>query len=291
MHRMDWDDVRLILALFETGNFYDAAKQLRVDRSTVSRRLTSLERQWGTALFVRTQAGLRATAAAERMRPFAERMAREAAGLKQAALSTDGPVAGEVRLATTEAMASLLIERGLLSLRNQHPKLVIELLSGNKPLDMLRGDADLALRVLPARHASLRVRCVARFKVGLFAAHSYVEKRGRPTTPSALSGHDVILPGGELAALPDARWLAATPGIRIVFRTNSVPGLVSAAALGMGVVPLTAALGNLDPRLERLQILDDLPARTLWLVTPQAGGTRAAVRLVADHVAAIFKSL
>ncbi len=115
----------------------------------------------------------------------------------------------------------------MLSFREQ-PQLSIELSSSNQPVDLLRGEADLAVRVSPLRHASLRVRCVARLKIGLFAAPADVARRGRPTTPAALRGHDVLLPGGKLGGLPEARWLAAQPSVRVVFRSNSVPALLSA---------------------------------------------------------------
>jgi DNA-binding transcriptional LysR family regulator len=288
MHAMDWDDVRMLLVLLESRNLHDAGKRLRVDRSTVSRRLTALEQRLGAQLFARTRDGLQPTAAAERVRPFAEKMASDAAAVEQAAVSDAAAATGVVRVATTEAIATMLVDGGLLSLSEHHPELLIELLTSNIPVDLLRGEADLALRLSHVRHASLRVRCVARLKIGLFAAPSYVSRRGRPTTPAALRGHDVIVPGGELARLPEARWLAARPGVRVVFRSSSVPTLQSAAARGFGIVPLTAAWGDRDRGLERLQLIQDIPDRALWLVTPPATATRAAVRIVANRIAEIF---
>jgi DNA-binding transcriptional LysR family regulator len=144
---MDWDDVRLLLVLLDSGTLHDAGKRLGVDRSTVSRRLALLERHLGARLFVRTRDGLQPTAAAIRIRPFAETMAAQTAGLEQAAQSADRAATGLVRLATTEAIATLLVERGLLSLREQQPGLALELLGGNRPVDLLRGEADLAVRV------------------------------------------------------------------------------------------------------------------------------------------------
>jgi DNA-binding transcriptional LysR family regulator len=234
---------------------------------------------------------LTATAAAARVRPFAEKMAAEAAALERAALSDGKDATGRVRVATTEAMAMVLVEHGLLALPERHPRLMVELAAGNQPVDMLRGEADLALRVSPLRHDSLRVRCVARLKVALFAAPAYLERRGRPRTPERLRGHDVLVPAGELVQLPEARWLAERPGVNIVFRSNSVPALRSAAVAGLGIVPLTAPWGDLEGRLERLQYLDKVPQRAFWLVTPPAAETRAAVRIVAERIVAIFAKL
>jgi DNA-binding transcriptional LysR family regulator len=285
---MDWDDVRVFLVLLEMRNLYDAGKRLGVDRSTVSRRLTGLERLLGTRLFARTREGLKATAAAEQVRPFAEKMAVDAADFERAARTSEERATGSVRIATTEAIATFLVDRGILATSEQHPDLRIELISSNAPVDLLRGEADMAVRVSPLRHASLRVRRVARLKIGLFASPSYIERRGRPVTPASLRGHDVILPAGELAQLPEALWLEARSGVRVVFRSNSMPALLSAAASGLGIVPLATGWGDLDRRLVRLQLLDDVPSRTIWIVTPPATGTRTAVRVVADRIAGVL---
>jgi DNA-binding transcriptional LysR family regulator len=285
---VDWDDVRLLLVLLEAGTLFEAGQRLGVDRSTVSRRLALLERHLGARLFLRSRDGLQPTAAAGRVRPFAEAMAGQATALKQAAQGADRAATGLVRLATTEAIATLLVERGLLSVREQQPGLALELLGSNRPVDLLRGEADLAVRVSPLRHASLRVRCVARLKVGLFASASYLARRGRPTTTGALRGHDVILPGGELAALPEARWLAARPGVQVTFRSNSLPALLAAAAQGLGLVPLAAAWADLDHRIERLQLLEEVPDRRLWLVTPPASATSPAVKVVGERIRSIL---
>lgn len=291
MQGMEWDDVRLFLALLDVRNLHDAGRRLGVDRSTVSRRLAGLERELGTQLFARTRDGLRPTAAAERVRRFAERMASDAADLEGAARTSDGPVIGIVRVATTEAIATLLIDRGLLSMAEQYPELRVELLGGNAPVDLLRGEADMAVRVSPLRHASLRARRVANLKIGLFASPSYIERRGRPDTPASLRGHDVILPGGELARLPEAVWLEARPEVRVMFRSNSLPALMAAAASGLGIVPVAAGWGDIDRRLVRLQLVDDVPSRTIWVVMTPGSTTRPAVRAVADRVARAFEGL
>jgi DNA-binding transcriptional LysR family regulator len=224
------------------------------------------------------------------MRPFAEKMATDAAAVEQAARSVERSATGVVRVAMTEAIAMLLVERDLLSLREHYPDVQIQISTKNQPVDLQRGEADLAVRISPLRHASLQARCIARLPIGLFAAPAYLTRRGRPT-PARLSGHDVIVPGGDLARLPEARWLAARRGVRVAFSSNSVPALVAAAARGAGIVPLTAVLGDLDTRLERLQLVEELPPRAVWLVTPVTSGKRPAVRVVADRIAQTFARL
>jgi DNA-binding transcriptional LysR family regulator len=283
---MEWGDVKVLLALLRAKSLHEAGTRLGVDRSTISRRVAALERSLGAQLFVRTREGIRPTAAAARLLPIAEKMEQGAAELAEAARGADELARGVVKIATTEALAAFLVAEGLLALREQHPDLVIELLGGNRPVDIARGEADIALRVVPPREAHLRVRCVARIGFGAFAAASYVRARGVPRTAAALRGHDVLLPGGELSRAPEARWLAARPGVRVVFRTSSMSALVAAASAGLGVAPLATAWGDRVTGLERLMTLDDVPKRAVWLVTrPEGGG---ALRVVGDRIAAIL---
>ena len=140
---MQWDDLRLFLALMRTRSLATAARDLAVDRSTVSRRLAALEAALDTRLFARSRDGLQPLPAAERLRGPVERMAEQARSITAGALDPDSAVAGLVRVATTEALAAYLVRRGLLDLRSEHPALDLELLGGNLPLDLARGSQTL----------------------------------------------------------------------------------------------------------------------------------------------------
>src|SRR4051794_21764852 len=158
----DWNDVRVLLAVVRAGNLHDAAAQLRVDRSTISRRIGALEKQLSVRLFSRTREGLRPTAAALRLVPHAEKMETDLRALHAAAPEPDARPQGIVRVATTEGMATTLVTRGLLSLSDAYPGLVLELVTSNRPVDIAGGEVDVAVRLSPLRQATLKVRCVAR---------------------------------------------------------------------------------------------------------------------------------
>jgi DNA-binding transcriptional LysR family regulator len=279
----------VLLAMFRARTLQQAGARLGVDASTVSRRLAAIERRAGAALFARTREGLRPTAAAERLRAYAERMEADAAALAHALRAGDDRAAGVVRVATTEAFARLLASEGQLDLRARHPDLAIELLGGNQPVDLARGEAELAVRLAALRQPSLRARTLATMGVALFAAPSYLRARGAVRTAAALRGHDVLLPAGELARLPEARWLADRPGVRVAFRSNCMPALIAAAVGGHGIVPLPVGWGDHEPGLARVLALDALGKRTIWLVSSEAAAKRPDVRAVADHIRDIFQ--
>ncbi len=286
-----WDDLRVLLALLRAKNLHDAGAQLGLDASTVSRRLSGLEEKLDARLFVRTRDGLKPTATAEKLRAHAENMESEANALLQSAHAGHTKASGIVRVATTEAFARMLVSEGLLSLRAEHPDLVVELLSGNRPVDLARGEADMALRLAALKQPALRARCVAKMGVGLFASPAYLRAHGPVRQANGLRGHDVLLPTGELSRLPEAKWLVARARARVVFRSNSMPALVAAAVTGQGLVPLPLGWGDSEPALERALVLESVGERKVWLVTHEAASGRPAVELVSAQVASILQRI
>jgi DNA-binding transcriptional LysR family regulator len=286
---VQWDDVRVVLALMRAPKLASAASSLGIDASTLSRRLARVEAEVGSPLFARTRDGLRPTAAAERLRAHAEAMEADATKLFHAMRTDDEGATGSVRLATTESLARMLVTEGLLELRSSHPDLVIEILSDNRPVDLVRGEADLAVRLAALHQPSLRARVIGKTGVGLFASEGYLRSRPKIRGPATLKGHDLLLPTGELRRLPETRWLEARPSTRIVFRSNSMPALIAAAVLGQGVVPLPLGWGDNEPGLVRVMVLDAIPERKMWLVTHDEASTRPAVVVVSRQIVTIFE--
>jgi DNA-binding transcriptional LysR family regulator len=194
----------------------------------------------------------------------------------------DDAIEGLVRLSTTEGLATLLVDRGLGQLTRRHRGLSLELLAGNRPVDLAAGEADLALRTTEPTEAGVRVRRIATLSLGLYRATTYPDPGDDPR------GQDVILPAGELARLPEATWLAGIDGVRVVLRTSSLVALHAAVRSGAGLGVLPTAWAALEPTL-CLVCPAPVPPRALWLaLAPEAAG-RAAVRHVAEQVEVIVR--
>ncbi|MBL8678555.1 MAG: LysR family transcriptional regulator [Myxococcales bacterium] len=288
---IQWDDVRVFLAMARAKSLLGASKALGVDKSTASRRLAALERSLGARLFLRTREGLRLSPLGERLRSNAERAESEIRALEGAGVAGGHEVSGLVRIATTEGMAPSLVANGLLSLRDEHPGLELEVLGANRSVDLRRGEADISIRVAKTEEPELLVRLLARFGISLFASEKYLRVRGRPRSADELAGHDVLVPSAELAGLAEARWLAAYAGVRIAFRSSSMPALIEAALRGHGLVALTRAWGDTIPGLEEAVALEHLGTRPVWLVVHPDVAARPAVRVVADRIAESFRAL
>jgi len=287
---VNWDDVQVLLALLRGKKLEVAAKRLGVDTSTLSRRVARLEEQLGARLFVRTREGLKPTATAERLLPHAEAMEANVVALQAALHSGEERASGLVRIATTESLARILVVEGLLEVRRTHPDLVIEILGENRPVDLARGEADVAVRLAALKQASLKARCVGRTGVGMFASPGYLAQRALRDGDD-LRGHDVLLPTGELSRLPEVEWLAAQAGVRVVFRSNSMQALMDASAAGLGLVPLALGWGDRAPGLVRARVLEHVPERKVWVVTHPVSSERLAVTVVVDRLVAIFERM
>jgi len=269
-----------VLEVTRQGSATAAARRLGASPSTLTRRVARLEVELGTALFRRERDGLVPTEAGQRVAGVAARMEAE---LNQLSVVPDDAVSGTVRVATTEGLALLLVEQGLCALRRRHPALVLELLGGNRPVDLGAGEADLAVRTARPDEARVRVRRLATLELALCASERY---RHGAAIGDDLTGHDVIVPGGELAALPEARWLEELPGVRVAFRSSSMPALQAAVRLGVGLGVQPIAWAALDPQI-RVVCPAPIEPRALWLAfAPEAHG-RAAVRAVAEQIEAI----
>jgi DNA-binding transcriptional LysR family regulator len=212
----------------------------------------------------------------------------EAAALVRALTTEDTRASGVVRIAATEALSRLLVVEGLLSIRREHPDLTLELIGENRPADLARGEADIAVRVAAPKQPALRARCVARMGIGLFAAAAYLRARPRIRNVAALRGHDVLLPSGELSRLPEVRWLSARPGVRVVFRSNNMPALIAAAVAAQGILPLPLHWGDNEPGVERVMVLEHIPKRGIWLAVHETAQDRPAVAVVVRQIAAIL---
>jgi DNA-binding transcriptional LysR family regulator len=284
---LDWNDLRYLLAIARHGTLAAAARALGVEHTTVGRRLSGLETALAAKLFTRGPDGFALTRAGGEIVPLAEEMERSAGAIERRVSGEDARIAGNVRLTTSEAVSGYLVTQ-FASLRERHPELMVEILSGNRAYDLLRGEADLAVRVRDTSDPELISRRIASAGWSLYASPAYVARKALLADPADLAGHDVIGFDQSLAFVPGALWLEKhAGGASVVLRGNSIVAVLNAATFGLGIAVLPCFLGDRAPGLERL--------------TPQVTGSRevslvvhpdlvkvARVRAVMDCVVAAF---
>jgi DNA-binding transcriptional LysR family regulator len=248
---MSWDDLRVFLAVHRTGSHGGAGRTLRVDPTTVGRRIGALERASGVRLFARTPAGLELTPAGKTLLPRAERIEAEVLASERELHGGDARIEGPLRLTAADGLMQYVLVPALAELRREHPSITFELRSDTRVLDLSRREADVAVRVArPTQQPALVTRKLGIMRFGLYASRAYLERRGTPRAMRDLAAHDFIGFDESLDTAPQYRWLRrAVPSPRWVVRANTTPAQVVACAEGHGVALLGSFVAPHDPRL------------------------------------------
>jgi DNA-binding transcriptional LysR family regulator len=187
-----WELYRTFLEVIHDGSLSGAARNLGLTQPTVGRHVEALESAIGVSLFTRSQRGLNATAAALDLVPHAETMAAAAAALYRAASGETATDRGTVRITASEIMGCEVLPSILAGFRLEYPEVTLELALTNRTEDLLRRDADIAIRMLRPVQKALIARRIGKSAIGLYAHRDYIKKNGIPKSIADLDKHCVI---------------------------------------------------------------------------------------------------
>jgi DNA-binding transcriptional LysR family regulator len=293
---LEWDSLRLVLAVAESGSVSGAARRLRLSQPTVSRRIADLERRLSTRLFDRRGRALVLNAAGDAVLQAARRMREEADAVERRLAGRDAELTGVVRLSCTEGLGARWLVPRLAAVRERLPGVDLELVVDNAAVNLSRREADVALRVQSAAESeaqplawqdALIARRVGDLGVGIYASESYLAARGVPATADELAGHDCV--GIEMAGVSyiDA-FDRLAKGARFVFRCNSLLAARAAVRAGWGIGVLSRFLADGEPGLRRLLPADTPPPLHLWILYHADLRGTARVRAVADLLAELI---
>lgn len=272
--RFDWDDARVLLALFGQRTLRGAAHQLSVNATTIGRRLDSLEEALGVRLFDRTLDGVLPTAAAERLLAHAEQLEQAALGLAAAAVGFEREPEGVVRISAVPGLADHFIAPSAVRLLRKYPKLRLEVDASIGYADLTRREADIALRIVRPTTGDLVTQKLNETPDVILGSPAYVKELG---TLRSFADARWLGWGSDLAGLPSSQWLREyVPESAVVLRSSSVNALLGAAESGAGLVVLSRAYIGMRPLVEaRLSqglaaSARALPSLELWLVGHRA---------------------
>jgi DNA-binding transcriptional LysR family regulator len=272
----DWNDLKYFLGVAQHHSTLAAGRALGVNQSTVQRRLVELEKSCGQALVKRHPTGYRLTEFGEALLPHAERVAQAVATLEQQLESARLDLAGVIRVTCPEPLVYRITQSPLLDrFHARYPRLKVEFVMSDKYLDLMKGDADVALRSGDTEDNELVGRKIGDSLWAVYASHKYIERHGQPTSIEALGGHGLIGFDDTMAKHRAAVWLqSVAPHAKVVARNNSVLGLLYSVKAGLGVAPLPTAIADAEPELVR--VLGPIPELTrIWrlLASPESRST------------------
>jgi DNA-binding transcriptional LysR family regulator len=282
----DWGLYRTLLAVLDEGSLSGAARSLGLTQPTVARHLDQLEAALGRRLFVRTQRGHSPTEAAEAIRPHARAMAAAGAALRRAASADRATVAGTVRISASEVVAIERLPPVLADLRARHPALAVELVVSNAVEDLLRRDADIAVRMVDPVQEALVARRIGNVEIGLHATPGYLARRGKPATLAEVADFELI---GYDRATPAIRAMLQhfpeLPRERMALATDSDVAQLAAIRAGFGI---GACQVGLDGNAGLVRLLPEAFALSLpvWVVMHEDLRSSPRCRAAFDALAA-----
>ena len=191
-NRFDWALVRSFLAVLDAGSLMGAARRLNAQQPTLSRHVAELEAQLGTPLFERTGRGVTPTAAALAIADAARQMEAGAMTLSRSLATARNAETGTVRITTSEVAATWLLPPLIAQLQAQEPGIAIELVASNQLTNLLRREADIAVRMVRPAQASLVARKLGDIPIVAAAHRDYLARHGTPRRPEDLAGHRLI---------------------------------------------------------------------------------------------------
>jgi DNA-binding transcriptional LysR family regulator len=278
---MDWDDLRLFLAVAREGTMLGAAARLGVSQALLSRHVAALEESTGARLFERTTRGSTLTPAGEALMRSAERMEWAAEeGLE--AVRGGGEISGTVRIGAPDGFGSAFLAPRLGRIRAAHAGLRLELVPLPRAFSLSAREADLAVMVGRPESGRLIVRHLTDYGLGLYAARDYLERAGAPRTAADLSAHPVVGYVDDLVPAPALRYAEELiPGRVPDVAVSTAVGQVEAVRAGAGIGVLHDFMAAEVPNLVRV-LPEAVARRAYWLARHENLRGARRVDAVAD---------
>jgi DNA-binding transcriptional LysR family regulator len=289
----DWRLIRSFLAALEQGSLLGAARALGGSQPTLGRHIAELEAQLGTVLFERTGRGLLPTPAALRLADSARAMEAAANQLARNVSGAEASASGSVRITASQPVACFLLPDVLARMRLALPEVQVELVSSNAVANLLRREADIALRMVEPTQASLVAKRIGKVTLGAYAHGDYLRRRGTPRSPQDLLTHDLVGSDRDEAL----RRGFASFGFPVereafAFRTDDLVAYWAAVRAGIGVGFLADYLARTDSGLVALLPMLKIPPLPIWLTVHREIRTSRRIRAVYDFLAqAVPKAL
>ena len=285
----DWNHIRAFLATAETGSLSAAARRLNLTQPTLSRQVAALEESLGLMLFERIGKSLQLTQAGVELLEHTRPMGLAADRIALAALGQSESITGTVRITASDVYSAYLLPDVLRRLRQLAPDLHIDIIASNDIRDLMRREADIAIRHARPEQPELIARLINEETARFYAAPQYLAKAGRPEDLRDLSNHDYISFGdaeGMVGHLTPLGFPLTTRN----FRYESQSGLVAWELVkrGFGIAPMSDRIARQTPEVERLLPQMEPIRFPVWLTTHRELHTSRKIRLVFDLLAEHF---
>jgi len=282
----DWSLVRSFLAVLEKGSLLAASRDLQLSQPTIGRHVAELESQLGLVLFDRNGRGLLPTEAAYHLADSARIMQSGADQLARNVMGADLGASGTVRITASQPVSCYVLPPLLAQMRLSLPDVQVELVASNEVSNLLRREADIAVRMVQPQQASIIARRVGKVTLRACAHQDYLRRRGVPRQPSDLLAHDLI--GGDRN--DDTLKGFAAQGLvvgreQFAFRADDLIVVWQAVRAGLGVGFVSEHLIRSDPAVIPVLPILKIQPLPVWLAVHKEIRTSKRIRAVYDFLA------
>lgn len=281
---MNWDDVRMFLAVARTGQILAASRRLGVNHATLSRRVTALEEELKTRLLIRRTNGCELTAEGEVFLRAAERMETEMLAAQSQVGRIDSALAGTVRIGAPDGFGVSFLAPRLGQLTARYPELKIQLVPVPRSFSLSQREADIAITIERPEQGRLVSSRLTDYTLGLYASRDYLKRHPLPETVEALKDHRRIGYVEDLIYSPSLNYTGEIMrNWDAGFEISSAIGQTEAVLSGAGIGILHNYIARPHPALVR--VLPEISiSRAYWTIYHESARDLARVRMVADFL-------
>jgi len=269
MHnRANWDDYLYFLKVAQLGTLKAAGESLRVNHTTVLRRINSLEEQLDARLFERFKTGYILTESGKEIFNQIEHFEEEFLAIERKILGKDIRLEGRIKISTTDTLGHYWLPLYAKRFKEEYPAILLDIDIRTGYTDLTKREADIVVSAVNHHPDYMVGKILAPIELVLYASREYVEKWGRPKLPQDLAAHRLLVLNEELGEIGFNEWLKKlVPKSAISVSCNMLSSLYRYARQGLGIAPLPNYVGEQDSSLVRIM---DVPKRfypDIWILT------------------------
>ncbi len=283
---IDWTLIRSFLAVMESGSLLGAARKLHSSQPTLGRHITQFEEQLGVALFERTGRALVPTAAARKLTEHATTMQAGADAMARSLATAEAPTQGTVRISASQVVSCYLLPPLLARLREEAPGISIALVSSNAITNLLRREADIAIRMVRPQQSSLIAKRIASVEACACAHRQYLARRGVPRDPLELLNHELVgFDADETYIRGFKKFGQTVTPEQFAFRTDDHVAAWQAIRAGLGIGFAARYMIEREPEVQRILPNLVIPSLPVWLTVHREIRGSPRIRAVYDFLA------
>ncbi|MGB3503023.1 MAG: LysR family transcriptional regulator [Mesorhizobium sp.] len=286
---MNWDDIRIFLAVARAGQILGAARRLDLNHATVSRRVAALEESLNVRLFRRLTTGSELTPAGQHLLGLAERMEEDMIAARADLAGEGDEISGTVRIGAPDGFGVAFLAPRLGELTEKHPTLSIQLVPVPRSFSLSRREADIAITVERPTEGRLVAAKLVDYTLGLYASKDYVEKHGLPQSTEDLKAHRLVGYVGDLVISQTLDYATEVlPDWRAGFQVSSALGQTMAVRSGAGIGILHTFIARDYPDLVHVPVAPPIK-RAYWLVYHESMRPLRRVQAVSAFIAGLVE--